>query len=531
MTDHPADLARLEAALRQGARRRDLMRWLAAAGLAAPMANGLLLRAGTALAEAPKSGGKLRVASQSASTADTLDPTRGALTTDYARAFMFYNGLTRLDGKLVPQPELAESFSPSSGPEGAKIWTFKLRQGVTFHDGSKLTPADVVYSFTRIKDPKTGSSARALATQMEEIAADGPDAVRITLTSPNADLPVILGTPHFMIVKDGTTDFTKGNGTGPYTVKEFTPGVRSIAVKNRNYWKPGKPYLDEIEYFSIEDETARLNAMLAGDIQVASQITPRSAKRVKASRGFEVFETPSGNYNDFIFRADADPTRNPDLVMAVKYLFDREQMQAAVGGVIGNDQPVDPSHRYYNAELKQRPYDPDRAKFHFGKSGLGKTALPLYTMAGNTMTDQAVILQQSALGIGMTIDVQRMPKDGYWANVWMKHPFTIGNINPRPSVDSLLTLFFKSDAPWNESAWKNERFDAMLVAARGEVDEAKRKQMYGEMQGLINEHCGIGLPLFASFYDAHSSKLKGLQQIPTGGMMGFGFAENVWLDA
>ena len=168
---------------------------------------------------------------------------------------------------------------------------------------------------------------------------------------------------------------------------------------------------------------------------------------MKASPGFAVFETPSGNYNDFILRQDADPTKNPDLVLAIKYLMDREQMQAAIGGVVGNDQPIDPTNRYYDASLKQRPYDPDKAKFHFQKSGLGVTALPLYSMAGNTMTDQAVILQQSALQIGMTIDVQRMPKDGYWANVWMKHPFTIGNINPRPSVDSMFTLFFKSDAP------------------------------------------------------------------------------------
>jgi peptide/nickel transport system substrate-binding protein len=521
-----ADLTVLTEALRRGAGRRELMRWLTAAGLAAVTANGLLLRAGTALAQTPKTGGKIRVASQSSSTADTLDPVRGALTTDYARAFMFYNGLTRLDAALVPQPELAETIST----EGAKIWVFKLRQGVTFHDGSKLTPADVVYSLNRVKDPKTGSTARALATQMTDIAADGPDTVRITLESPNADLPVILGTPHFMIVKDGTTDFTHGTGTGPYTVKEFTPGVRSVAVRNPNYWKPGKPYLDEIEYIGIADETARVNAMLAGDIQVASQIGPRVVKRIKASPGYTVLETASGNYNDFIFRQDADPTRNQDLVMAVKLLFDREQMQAALGGVIGNDQPINPSHRYYNAELPQRAYDPDKAKFHFQKSGLGTTALPLYTMAGESMTDQAVILQQSALGIGMTIDIQRMPKDGYWANVWMKHPFTVGNINPRPSADSLFTLFFKSDSVWNESAWKNDQFDKLLIEARGETDDAKRKQMYGEMQALVSNQGGIGLPLFSSFYDAHTTKLKGLSQIPTGGMMGFGFAENVWLE-
>ncbi|MGI4943840.1 MAG: ABC transporter substrate-binding protein, partial [Janthinobacterium lividum] len=139
--------------------------------------------------------------------------------------------------------------------------------------------------------------------------------------------------------------------------------------------------------------------------------------------------------------------------------------------------------------------------------------------------------QQSALGIGMTIDLQRMPKDGYWANVWMKHPFTGGNINPRPSADSLFTLFFKSDSAWNESAWNDAPFDKLLVEARGETDDAKRKQMYGEMQAMVSDKGGVGIPLFASFYDAHSTKLQGLSPVPTGGMMGFGFSENVWLDA
>lgn len=526
MTDDRT-LAMLTEALRRGAGRRELLRYLGAAGMGAGVAAGVLGRAGTALAQTPRRGGSLRVASQSSSTADTLDPTRGTNTTDYARAFMFYNGLTRLDAKLTPVPELAESFST----DDAKTWTFKLRGGVTFADGSALTPADVVFTINRVKNPATGSSARALASQIKEVAADGPGAVRMVLDAPNADLPVILGTPHFTVVKDGTTDFTKGNGTGPYRVKEFSPGIRSVAVRNPDYWKAGKPYLDQIEYFSIQDETARVNAMLAGDIQVASQVGPRVLKRIKASPGFTVLETKSGNYNDFILRQDADPTRNADLVMAVKYLFDREQMVDALGGVVANDQPINPEHRYYNPAVPQRPFDPDKAKFHLGKSGLGSTALPLYVMSGSNMVDQAVILQQSALGIGMNIDLQRMPNDGYWANVWMKHPFTGGNINPRPSADALFTLFFKSDAPWNESAWSNGRFDQLLVQARGETDDGKRKEMYGEMQALIADHGGIGIPTFASFYDAHTAKLRGLSPIPTGGMMGFGFAENVWLDA
>ena len=180
--------------------------------------------------------------------------------------------------------------------------------------------------------------------------------------------------------------------------------------------------------------------------------------------------------------------------------------------------------------MKQRPYDPEQAKFHFQKSGLGTTELPLYTMAGNTMTDQAVILQQSALQIGMTINIQRMPKDGYWANVWMKHPFTIGNINPRPSANSLFTLFFKSDAPGTRAPGKTSVSTACCSRPAGKPTMPSASRNMARCRPTYDKG-GIGLPLFASFYDAHTAKLKGLPQIPTGGMMGFGFAENVWLDA
>jgi peptide/nickel transport system substrate-binding protein len=113
----------------------------------------------------------------------------------------------------------------------------------------------------------------------------------------------------------------------------------------------------------------------------------------------------------------------------------------------------------------------------------------------------------------------------------MKHPVGFGNINARPSADLALTLFFKSDAPWNEAAWKNEKFDQLLVAARGEVDQAKRAQMYADMQVLVHNEGGIGIPMFISSLDGHNSKLKGLSSIPISGMMGSSFAEHVWLDA
>jgi peptide/nickel transport system substrate-binding protein len=511
-----------------GVRRRDVLAGMAAAGLGA----GLAGRSGAAAAQAvPKRGGQIRVAGYSSSTADTVDPAKQTLLTDYSRCNMFYNGLTTLDETLTPQLALAAEIND----EHATVWHIKLRKGVTFHDGKPLTAADVVYSLNRHKDPKVGSIARTLAAPMQEIVATGPDEVRITLSGPNADLPVVLGTFHFLIVKDGTTDFTTAIGTGPYKCQEFTPGVRSIAVRNENYWKPGKPYLDRIEFFGIADDAARVNALLSGDVQLIGGITPRATRLVKSQPGFEVFETRSGAYTDLIVRLDTAPTSNHDFVMAMKYIMDREQMKNAIFqgfAVVGNDQPVDPTNRFYAADIPQRPFDPDRARFHLQKSGLVNTPIPIVASpAASSSVEMAVLMQDAGSKIGLNLDIKRVPADGYWSNYWLKSPVVFGNINPRPSADILMTLFFKSDAPWNESAWKDPKFDGLLLAARAETDVAKRKQMYHDMQAMIRDDAGIGIPVFMSLLDAHASKLKGLRPIPTGDLMGFNFAENVWLDA
>ena len=232
-----------------------------------------------ALAETPKKGGKLRVAGFASSTTDTLDPAKGSNSTDYSRDTTFYNGLTVLDEHLAPQLDLAESIEN----EKATLWTIKLRKDVRFHDGKPLTSADVVYSLMRHKDPAVGSKAKSLAEQMIEVKATGPNEVQIKLASPNADLPVVFGISHFLIVRDGTTDFTKANGTGPYKCKEFQPGIRSVGVRNDEYFKPGKPYVDEVEHIGITDEAARINALLSGDVQLAGGINPRSAKQIQSA--------------------------------------------------------------------------------------------------------------------------------------------------------------------------------------------------------------------------------------------------------
>ncbi|MGY2049718.1 ABC transporter substrate-binding protein [Methylobacterium sp. JK268] len=525
------DDTRIAEAIRRGASRRELLRGLMLGGVAASAGSAILGRAGAAVAASPRSGGSLRAAGWSSSTADTLDPAKASLSTDYVRCCSFYNRLTFLDAAGSVQMELAERIESSD----AKVWTVTLRKGVTFHNGKTLTASDVVYSLKRHLDPAVGSKANALAKQMTGFATPDDRTVEITLAHPNADLPTILATHHFMILAEGTTDFAKANGTGAFTCEVFEPGARSVGLKNKNYWKASGPYLDSFEFIAIPDDPARVNALLSGDVQLAAAINPRSIRLVESQPGVVLSKTTTGNYTDFNMRLDMAPGDKAGFVEGMKLLLNRQQIQkSALRGLaeIANDQPVAPSSRYHNPEVKPRAYDPEKAKFLLGKAGvLGQTIPVIASDAAGSSIDMAVLLQQAAAGIGLKLDVQRVPSDGYWSNYWLKAPIHFGNVNPRPTPDILFSLFYASDAPWNETRFKSETFDRMMVEARGLLDEGKRKQIYGEMQQMISDEAGTAIPVYLSNVDALSAKLKGLQPNPLGGMMGYAFAEYVWLDA
>ena len=153
------------------------------------------------------------------------------------------------------------------------------------------------------------------------------------------------------------------------------------------------------------------------------------------------------------------------------------------------------------------------------------------SVAATGSVDMAMLLQQSAYKAGLKLKVKRVSADGYWSNHWNKSPMGFGNVNPRPSADMVFTQFFKSDAPWNGSAWNNPRFDQLLVSARAETDEDKRKLMYAEMQTLVHERCGVGIPVFITILEGLSTRVKGASSHPLGSFMGYNCPEQVWVEA
>lgn len=519
----------LEAMIRGGASRRDLLKLLMASGVGLAAGGTLIGSASQAVAATPRDGGHLRAAGWSSSTSDTLDPAKASLSTDYVRCCAFYNRLTFLNEFGHIDMELAESLKS----DDAQNWEVKLKKGVLFHDGHTLDADDVVFSLKRHLDPAVGSKVAAIAKQMTTIEKVDPLTVKIGLVAPNADLPTILALHHFMIVANGTTNFDKGNGTGAFICKVFEPGVKSVAVKNPHYFKPQLPHLESFEFIAISDNSARVNALIAGDIGLAGSISPRSMRQIKSAHSVKASVTNSGNYTDLNLRLDLSPGDKPHFIEAMKYLIDRETIvKAVLRGLadIGNDQPISKSDRYHNPNLKPKPYDPEKAKFLFKKSGMMGQSIPIIaSTAATSSVDMAMILQQSGDQIGMKFNIERKPAAGYWSDYWLKAPINFGNINPRPTPDILFSLLYASDAPWNESKYKSPKFDKMLVEARGMLDQKKRTAIYWEMQEMVANQAGTVIPAYLSNVDGLSDKLMGMKPNPLGGMMGYAFAEYVWL--
>lgn len=515
-----------------GLTRREFLSALLGLGIGIGAAGGILARSTVAEAATPRHGGRVRAAAGTHGPDDTLDPAKFKSSIDYCRGEQFYNGLTRINGDLKPEGELAESWE--SNPN-AQEWIFRLRKGVEFHNGKSLDAEDVVYSIQRHFDPSVASGAKVLIKEIDSVEADGRHSVRFRLKSPNADFPVVLGLHNMKILPDGQNDFTTAVGTGPFTVKEFKPGVRSVGVRYPNYWDGDKPYLDEIEWFAISDEMARINALLAGDVQLLAGVDAQAAPAVERTRGVRLVTTPSGQFIEMVMMCDRAPGENADFRQAIKHLLQREDVvQRLFQGRarVGNDHPIAPSDPFYCDEIPIRPFDPEKARFHLEKAGMVGSRVEVFTApgAGRKATEFALMVRQEASKIGLDVEVKRVPSDGYWSTTWMHKPIFMAGWNPRPTADIMLTLAYQSNAPWNESHWQNARFDELLKLGRAELDQARRKEIYCEAQRLIHDTAGCALPAFFDYVDAMSEKVKGFEKVPLGPLAAGQWPKHIWLE-
>ena len=499
------DYLKVRAAMGRMSRREFLGR-AGALGLSAAAANTLL--ADAAQAAGPQKGGTLRMGLQGGATTDSLDPALAANQVALMVTRLWGEPLVELtdDGGLTGK--VAESYE---GSDDASVWRFKLRSGITFSNGQSVTAEDAVKSLQRHSGEDTKSGALGIMRNVKNVRADG-DTVVVELDGPNADLPYLMADYHLIIQPGGGMDAPDaGIGTGPYVLKEVDMGVRFVAEKNPNYWGD-LGHAGTIELLVINDNTARVAALQSGQVDMIDRVPPRTAGLVARAPNITVQRTAGPGHYVFIAHVDTDPFSNRDVMLALKHGMNRQEMVDKIlfgYGSVGNDTPINASYPYYTA-FEQREYDPDKARFHMQKSGYdGSILLRTSDNSFPGAPDAAALFQQSCAGAGINLEIKREPNDGYWSEVWNKQPFCTSYWGGRPTQDQMFTTAYLSSADWNDTRFNNSQFDQLLIAARAELDDAKRTQMYADMGMLLRDEGGLICPMFNDFVDATSDRVDG----------------------
>jgi peptide/nickel transport system substrate-binding protein len=413
-----------------------------------------------------------------------------------------------------PEPDLATAWEPNAD---GTVWTFHIRDGVRFHDGSLLDAEDVVYSIARVIDPDYGSPARAAVKMIDRIEATGPLTVRMTLDSTFADLPLQLMDPRLRIIAKGSADTVgrTGLGTGPFRVETFDPDGITVLTAFEAYWE-GPPELARIEVIGVPNAQARLQAVLSGQLDMERGIAPVLRRALEDSHEFQLQEIPTGNWMGLAFRTDLEPFDDPRVRRALRLVVDREEMLDLAlngGGIISCDTPVAPNDQY-RAEMRCPP-DPERARALLAEAGYpdGIDVDVYVSSLDPSWPVIGVTYQEQAARAGIRVNLVNAAADGYWSMVWMKKPAFTTSWGERPA-DQALNEAFHSSAQWNETNYANAEFDRLLEAARAELDFEKRRALYIKAQEYLAKTSGTLIPFHVTQLVVLSNRVTHFDPVP-----------------
>ena len=492
--------------------RRDFLGRAAALGASAALATTL---AGKAFAATPVKGGLLRAGLQGGESTNSLDPALNLSQVTYSFCKQWGEFLVRLtpDNKLVNL--IAEEIGAS---KDAKTWTIKVRDGIEFHNGKTVGAEDVAATIERHADEKSKSGALGILKNIKGVKASGKEVI-VSLGDADADFPYLMADYHLVIQPNGGKDNPNaGISAGPYKVTVNQPGVKHGGERFANYWRGDKAgHADQIEIVVINDATARLAALQGGQVHMINRVEPKVVDLVKRIPGVSIENASGKGYYPFNMFCDTAPFDNADLRMALKLAMDRDEMLEKIlrgYGSVGNDFPINEAYPLFTA-LEQRKFDPEKAAALYKKSGhSGSILLRTSDVAFPGAVDAAQLYQQSAAKAGIKIEIKREPGDGYWTEVWNKQPFSLSYWGGRPTQDQMYSTAYLSTADWNDTRWKREDFDKMVLAARGELDEAKRKKIYRDMGQMMRDEGGLIVPFFNQFVDATGKGVEGWVENP-----------------
>ncbi|GAB7029050.1 ABC transporter substrate-binding protein [Streptomyces sp. NPDC021749] len=517
-----------------GLRRRG---FLAAAGGAAGL--GALALAGCSGAEAPgdsaagggtpRRGGRLRAAFAGGGASETLDPHLSNLFVDVARAKALFDKLADYGPDLAAKPRLAASWEPNARLDR---WKVTLRKA-TFHNGRPVTARDVLYSYRRITDPKKAFRAKASLEPIDLKASRAPDdrTVEFVLKRPTAEFPNVLAAFGAYIVPDGAEDFDRAPvGSGPFRFVSFRPGTSAVFARNPHYWD-GAPYLDELELTVANEESARTNALLGGQIEYAHELNPTTARAHEGNGRIEIVRLRNSTMQSFAMKTDRKPFDDKRVREAFFLIADRQELvDGALSGAgeIGNDL-FGKGYQYYAPGLPQREQDLGRAKALLKQAGADGLRVTLDTSpVAAGFTEAAAVFRDQAAKAGVTVRIRTGSKDSYWADILDSGTLCSYRSGAMP-IEAHMSQRLLTASPTNATHWRHKDFDALYRQAQSTKDTEERAAVYARMQRRLHAEGGFLIWGFADWIIGTARTVRGVATKAPANTLDWARFDKVWL--
>ncbi|TPQ20960.1 ABC transporter substrate-binding protein [Streptomyces sporangiiformans] len=477
----------------------------------------------------PKRGGRLRAAFAGGGAGETLDPHLANLFADAARAKAMYDKLADYGADLSAQPRLAEKWESNKTLDR---WQVTLRKA-TFHDGKPVTAADVLYSYRRIADPKQAFRAKASLDPIDLDAsrATGERSIEFVLKRPTAELPNILAAFGAYIVPKDASDFDKKPiGSGPFRFVSFTPGRSAVFRRYDDYWE-GAPHLDELEFVVANEESARVNALLGGQVEYAHELNPTTARAHEGKGQIEIVRLRNSAMQGFAMKTDRAPFDDKRVREAFFLIADRKELVDGAlsgAGVIGNDL-FGKGYEYYADGLPQRAQDLDKARALLKQAGAEDLKVTLDTSAvAAGFTESAGIFRDQAKKAGVTVDVKMGSKDSYWADILDNGTLCCYRSGALP-IEAHISQRLLTDSTTNATKWKHKDFDALYQQAQSTRGKTERAAVYERMQRRLYSEGGFLIWGFADWILGTARNVGGVSTKAPANTLDWARFDKVWL--
>jgi len=471
---------------------------------------------------APKAGGTVKVTALTPLSA--LDPVTMYQTGDISTVEQICEYLAWVENDLTLRPVLAESWSPD--PSG-KVWTFKLRKGVAFNDGSPFGAEDVVATFDRLVNPKSGSGA---LSALKGILSPGGTqkiddyTVAFNLDTAFADFPYLVSSGDYNAVilpRSFVGDFIKNPvGTGPFMLVGYHEKQSATLKKNPSYWQKGLPYLDGVDFVYIDDAQSQAVQLQAGAVDIQAQTAFQGSQALFADPKLNVITTHSTAIREVAMRVDKAPYSDKNVRQAVAYCLDRQAIMQALyngKGTQGNDQIFSPLYPTAPA-FSDRAQDYAKAKQLLSDAGFSGGVKLTITTAGSYLDlaqyAQLIKAQCEPAGINIGIDlVSAAQFYGGDANKtpWLMADMTIVEWSPRPVPAQYIQAMLTASSVWNSSHWASAEFDSLFKQYSATVDEAKRSQIATQMGTIQQDETPILLAFWMDSLRATTARVHNVQ--------------------